>query len=147
MGKKRSNSADTSREHMVKAFLCVYDCDHVNQKKLLKLLTCSHMITQLCVYTCSTLFSFNTACQTLSKSSPFKKYNNQIIHRKVLIINSVMTICDSMDCRGSSVIGFSRKEYQRVPFPSTTSLSDLEIEPGISKKGSKILQIVIAAMK
>ena len=91
---------------MVKTFPCVF-MNVIMCVKFLKTI-CLHVITQLCLYTCSTLFSFKTTSQTLSKSSPFKKYNNQIIHEKCSSLS-----CDLMNCSPQVPLsmGFSRQEY------------------------------------
>ena len=64
-GEEAFSPVMTPCEHMVKAFPCVF-MNVIMCVKLLKLVTCSHMITQLCVYTCSTVFPFNSTSQTLS---------------------------------------------------------------------------------
>ena len=50
-----------------------------------------------------------------------------------LVAQSHLTLCNPMDCSrlGSSVHGFSRKEYlSGLPFPSPGDLPDPGIEPG-----------------
>ena len=47
------------------------------------------------------------------------------------VAQSCPTLCDHMDCTGSSSMGFSRQEYwSGLPFPSPEDLPDSGIEPG-----------------